>query len=76
MRKTPIIKFNGGEPIALCNRCFVIMCYVTCTEEGEDCKVLRANSGVLFDNTSAKKGDAVPIYCDQCDKLLKYALNE
>ena len=25
---TPIIKLNGGNPIALCNRCFSIICYV------------------------------------------------
>ena len=74
----PIIKFNGGVPIALCNRCFIIMCYVSCTEEdGEFCKVRESKfdyEGSLC--ISTPKGETPPIYCDKCKNLLKYSLNE
>ena len=69
----PIIKFNGGAPIALCNRCFTIICYVSCTDEdGDECKVLRPYG----DDYSITIGDKVPIYCNKCKELLKYSLNE
>ena len=74
----PIIKFNGGSPIALCNRCFVIMCYVTCTEiDGKYCKVLRVNGyGNELHISSNMVGKEPPIYCDKCKALLSYTLNE
>jgi hypothetical protein len=69
----PIIKFNGGAPIALCNRCFTIICYVSCTDEdGDDCNVLRPYG----DDYSITIGGKVPIHCNKCKELLKYSLNE
>lgn len=74
----PIIKFNGGVPIALCNRCFIMMCYVSCAEDdGEYCKVRESKfdlNGELC--TSTKKGETPPVYCDKCKELLNYSLNE
>jgi hypothetical protein len=78
MKPRAIVKFNGGVPIALCNRCFIIMCYVSCTEEtGDECVVKTSN----FDHegnicTTVAKGEPVPIYCDKCKNLLSYSLNE
>ena len=76
----PIIKFNGGSPIALCNRCFIMMCYVTYNEaDGKDAEAKVVNSKFDYDGnlcTSAAKGSTPPIYCDKCEKLLKYSLNE
>ncbi len=71
MRKiNPIIKLNGGNPIALCNRCFIIMCYVSCTEnDGEFCKVLKLNSNY----TDSVVGDETPVYCNKCKELLTYS---
>ena len=71
MKYGPIIKFNGGSPIALCHRCFTIMCYVTCDDEG-NCKVKESYN----DNTTATNGDKIPQYCRHCNELLKYTLNE
>lgn len=66
----PIIKFNSGNPIALCNRCFVIMCYVSCTEkDGEFCKVLSPNDKY----TTSVAGDETPLYCNKCKELLTYS---
>ena len=74
----PIIKFNGGSPIALCNRCFIMMCYVTYEgEDGEDAKVVSSKfdyEGNLC--TSVPKGETPPVHCDKCKKLLNYSLNE
>ena len=68
----PIIKFNGGAPVALCNRCFTIICYVSCTEEdGDECKVLRP-----YRDDLVTRGDKTPTHCDKCKELLKYSLNE
>lgn len=78
MKLRPIVKFNGGVPIALCNRCFIMMCYVSCTDEdGDDCVV----TSTKFDYEglpciSTPKGGTPPIYCDKCSNLLKYSLNE
>ena len=69
----PIIKFNGGNPVALCNRCFTIICYVRCTEEdGEYGKVLRQYREEL----TLPIGSPSPTHCDKCKELLKYTLNE
>ena len=77
MKKTnPIIKFNGGEPVALCNRCSAMMCYVSCKEEdGEFCKVkeIRNLNGVNYIKTPI--GKTPPPFCNQCEMLLNYSLN-
>lgn len=73
----PIINFNGGSPIALCNRCFIIMCYVVGDEEGKEARVITSKldpDGNLC--TSIPKGGLVPVYCDKCKNLLNYSLNE
>lgn len=73
---TPIIKLNGGNPIALCNRCFSIICYVYTddyeTAKPEDYKVLKQ----YREDISTPIGGKVPIHCDKCKELLKYSLNE
>jgi hypothetical protein len=75
-RPDPIIKSNGGNPIALCNRCFAIMCYVDCDKNAENCKVIEVRSlnGVKYTRTSI--GNPPPPYCDVCDLLFTYSLNE
>jgi hypothetical protein len=74
----PIIKFNGGNPVAICNVCRVVMCYVSCTEkDGEYCKVrepLTNNNGE--DYISTPIGETPPLYCGKCETLLNYSLNE
>jgi len=75
MSKKPIIKINGGNPIALCNRCFAIMCYVTHKDENKSV-VLSIHGNGIKDYTSAKIGSKVPSYCDECLHLLNYTLNE
>ena len=67
----PIIKSNDGYPIALCNRCYCIICYVKCVEE-ENCIVLEPYKN----NTKKSLGSQVPVHCDGCEKLLSYSLNE
>ena len=77
MKPNPIIKFNGGEPVALCNRCSAMMCYVSCREEdGEFCKVkeIRNLNGVDYIKTPI--GKTPPPFCDKCELLLNYSLNE
>ena len=75
--KKPIIKFNGGKPIALCNRCFVIMCYVTCSEnDSDDCSVIEVKDDGKEDYISTPIGKTPPSYCDKCTKLLTYTINE
>lgn len=70
----PIIKLNGGNPIALCNRCFAIICYVKCgdSENIDDCIVF----GQYRDEITESIGDKVPTHCSKCKELLKYSLNE
>jgi len=69
----PIIKFNGGAPIALCNRCFNIICYVSCTDEdGDECKVLRPYG----DDYSITIGGKVQIYCNKCTVIISTGLTE
>lgn len=72
----PIIRYDGDSPIALCNRCFIVMCSVSSDDE-DSARVVTSKldyEGHLC--TSAKKGSRVPIYCDKCKKLLTYSLNE
>ena len=75
-KPNPLIQFNNGDPIALCNRCFAIMCYVECDNKTEDCKVteIRDLNGVKY--TTALIGDTPPLYCDTCEILFTYSLNE
>jgi hypothetical protein len=76
-KPNPKIKFNGGEPVALCNRCSAMMCYVSCREEdGEFCKVkeIRNLNGVNYIKTPI--GKTPPPFCDKCEMLLNYSLNE
>jgi len=77
----PIIKFNGGNPVALCNRCFCIMCYVSCNEKDLDkegnCVVIERR--YLGDEECIKTplGEVPPSFCDKCrDLLLNFSLNE
>ena len=78
MLPKPIIKFNGGKPVALCNRCFVIMCYVSCTEnDSENCAVISVNGDDKEDYIKTPLGQEPPPYCDKCNKLLtSYSINE
>lgn len=78
--KKPIIKFNGGNPVALCNGCRSMMCYVSFVEtekNGVDKWVVRYNiangSGYMV---TTNIGDDVPIYCDKCSDLLSIRLNQ
>ncbi len=78
----PIIKFNGGDPIALCKRCFIIMCYVSCSSEEQDmrddikCIVRSPNGDSINLYTTIPVGDPAPTYCDKCKELLNYSVNE
>ena len=80
MKIKPIIKFNDGAPIALCNRCFVMICNVVYVGEGKgfDGYVVSETKYDHFGDacTSLKKGDTPPIYCNKCSQLLTYSLNE
>ena len=77
MEKKPLIKYNAGNPIALCNRCFCIMCSVSCPDETmENCVVLERKSMGDVEVITTPVGNDVPIYCKRCEKLLKhYFLN-
>lgn len=73
----PIIKFNNGIQVALCNRCFIIICNVTPLDIGMGYIV----SEIRYDHfgdlcTNNKIGDTPPVYCDKCKKLLTYSINE
>ena len=77
----PIIKFNGGQPVALCNRCFCMMCYVSCTEKDYDkegnCVVIERRGTMEGDYISTPIGKVPPSFCDKCCKLLfNYSLND
>ena len=64
-KPNPIIKFNGGEPVALCNKCNAIMCYVTCTEkDGEFCKVKEIRNLNGVDYISTPIGKTPPPFCE------------
>jgi len=73
-----LIKYNNGNPIALCNRCFCIMCYVSCSdiEGGKDCVVIERN-GLDKDYITTPIGKTPPPYCDECNYVLfNISLNE
>lgn len=75
----PIIKFNNGNPVALCNRCRVMMCYVTNNEnDGKREKWVVRKPLVVkeADATTKPVGEEVPTHCDECIKLLNLRLNE
>lgn len=80
MKPQPIIKFNGGAPVVLCNRCYIIMCYVTYAGEdkGVDGYVVSEAKCDHFGDicTNAEKGDNPPLYCKKCNDLLNYSVNE
>jgi hypothetical protein len=75
-KQKPLIKFNSGNPIALCNRCFVIMCSVTYNNETEESSVLDIKGDNEGDYISTPIGKTPPSYCDKCSKLLTYSINE
>ncbi len=76
----PLIKFNGGKPVALCNRCFAMMCYVSCTEkdveEDGNCVVIEVRDNGREDYIKTPIGEVPPSYCDKCKLLLTYSINE
>lgn len=75
-KPNPMIKHNGGNPIALCNRCSAIMCYVSCREEdGEFCKVKEVRSLNNVDYIKTPIGQTPPPFCHKCDMLFTYSLN-
>lgn len=80
MKQKPIIKFNGGKPVALCNRCFAMMCYVSCSEKDYEiegnCVVIEVREDKDGDYITTPIGKVPPAYCDKCDKLLTYSINE
>lgn len=76
----PIIKFNGGAPIALCNRCFIMICNVMYVGEGKGVEGYVV-SEPKYDHfgdpcTTQQRGSMPPVYCDKCTKLLTYSMNE
>jgi hypothetical protein len=65
----PIIKLNGGNPVALCNVCRAMMCYVSCREEdGEFCKVKEI---INLDYITTPIGQTPPSVCNKCNNLFK-----
>jgi len=70
----PIIKYNSGHPVAICNRCYCMMCFIVCSDNSCVITEHRYLNDKPF--TSKKIGDEPPIYCDECYKLLTYTLNE
>jgi hypothetical protein len=76
----PIIKFNSGQPVALCNRCFCMMCYVSCENDNDlnehNCVVIEKRSYGDVNLTSVNIGEPPPSFCDACIKFLfSYCLN-
>jgi hypothetical protein len=76
----PFIMPNNGKPVALCNRCFCMMCFVACpdnnTDDAENCVVIERRNHGGDDFISTPIGDKPPVFCDKCDKLLnEYCLN-
>lgn len=67
-KKPTLIISVSGDSIALCNRCFAIVCHVICDKDNENCKVSEPNKKY----TKVKFGDEVPSYCDKCIELLTY----
>ena len=63
MRKLePTVKFNGGNPVALCLRCSVIMCYIDASDE-----VYKVSSPNSMSIDGLKKGDKIPVRCRNCE---------
>ena len=79
-RPNPKIDLNYGEPVAICNKCSAIMCYVDCSEgTGEWCKVKEVRSLNGNPYISTPIGQTPPPYCASCDNLhnlYNYTLNE
>lgn len=76
-KPNPIIKFNSDEPVALCNKCSAIMCYVTCKDkEDKFCKVKEIRNLNGVDYISTPIGKTPPPYCNMCDNLFNFSLNE
>jgi len=76
MGKKVIIKTNGDKKLALCNRCYAIICYVKC-DENNNCVIIESNSNEVEFYTPSKIGSDIPIYCDKClDLLTNTCLNE
>lgn len=78
--KKPLIKFNNGKPIALCNRCFCIMCFVSCEndkfDENANCVVLERRMYGDDELITTPIGKTPPSYCKKCNELLNgYNLN-
>lgn len=76
----PLIKENGGKPVALCNRCFCMMCYVSCQDNNLDnpngCVVIEIRNHGNGDFIKTKLGEIPPVFCDSCNNLLyKMSLN-
>ncbi len=76
MKPQPLIKANNGNPVALCNRCFAMMCFLKCVNEIENCIVIEVRSDGYADYITTPIGHEPPPYCDKCDRLLSYSLNE
>ena len=73
----PILKFNSGNPIALCNKCMVTMYYVSCREQdGEYGIILRQipNRDNGFYSTKPI-GQTTPLFCDECEVLINSTTN-
>lgn len=70
----PLIKENGGNPVALCNRCFCMMCYVSCSNndfnDPKGCVVLKIRNHGNGDFIKTKIGEEPPAFCDKCHQLL------
>lgn len=72
-----MIKFTDDKPVALCNRCFIIICYLACDGEDEEtCVIIEKNGNDDGPYTSVKIGKKPPAYCSACENLFKYTLNE
>jgi len=78
--KKPLIKFNNGKPVALCNRCFSMMCFVSCPNkdlyEFGDCVVIERRTLGGEELITTPIGKTPPVYCKKChDFLHNYKLN-
>ena len=51
----PVVKFNGGEPVSLCQKCSTITNYVKYDEKN---------------NWVTKEGIKPKLYCDKCADLM------
>jgi hypothetical protein len=62
----PKIKFNNGNPVALCNDCDKILCYVQLNDFNKTYSVRQYFS---YDLVNLKIGDAAPCYCSKCVEI-------